>query len=204
LSKAQKAKLSNVLHRYKDHFTKERGKCNCFEYRFQLQGGLPKSRNSRPIPFALDKEVQEQIQEMPADHIIEEPYSSYVNPLTLVERNGKRVRICVDTTQVNKFMTPDTAKVPPMQTLLQRFHGANYISSPDLSTAFLHMPLENSSRQWTAFQFQNKVYQNTNYQQMHKESFIINCNTLLHVSTLLDHLQGELFCYRYTKVALYS
>jgi hypothetical protein len=28
---------------------------------------------------------------------------------------------------------------------------------------------------------------------MHKQSFIINCNTLLHVSTLLVHLQGELF-----------
>jgi hypothetical protein len=47
-------------------------------------------------------------------------------------------------------------------------------------------------------------YKNINHQQMHKESFIINCNTVLHVSTLLGHLQGELFCYRYTKVALYS
>jgi hypothetical protein len=28
---------------------------------------------------------------------------------------------------------------------------------------------------------------------MHKESFITNCNTLLHVSTLLGHLQGEVF-----------
>jgi hypothetical protein len=28
---------------------------------------------------------------------------------------------------------------------------------------------------------------------MHKESFIINCSTFLHVSTLLGHLQGELF-----------
>jgi hypothetical protein len=27
---------------------------------------------------------------------------------------------------------------------------------------------------------------------MHKESFIINRNTLLHVSALLGHLQGEL------------
>jgi hypothetical protein len=34
---------------------------------------------------------------------------------------------------------------------------------------------------------------NINHQQMHKESFIINCNTLLHVSTLPGHLQGELF-----------
>jgi hypothetical protein len=47
-------------------------------------------------------------------------------------------------------------------------------------------------------------YKNTNHQQMHKESFIINRNTLLHVSTLLGHLQGEISCYRYTKVALYS
>jgi hypothetical protein len=38
---------------------------------------------------------------------------------------------------------------------------------------------------------------------MHKESFIINCNTHIHVSTLLGHLQGEHFCYRYPKVALY-
>jgi hypothetical protein len=35
-------------------------------------------------------------------------------------------------------------------------------------------------------------YENTNHQQMYKESFVINRNTLLHVSTLLDHLQGEL------------
>jgi hypothetical protein len=28
---------------------------------------------------------------------------------------------------------------------------------------------------------------------MHKESFIIKYNTLLHVATLLGHLQGELF-----------
>jgi hypothetical protein len=32
----------------------------------------------------------------------------------------------------------------------------------------------------------------TNLQQVHKESFIINRNTLLHVSTLLGHLQEEL------------
>jgi hypothetical protein len=33
---------------------------------------------------------------------------------------------------------------------------------------------------------------NASHQQMHKGSFIINRNTLLHVSTLLGHLQGEL------------
>jgi hypothetical protein len=37
------------------------------------------------------------------------------------------------------------------------------------------------------------IVQNTDHQQMHKESFIVNRNTLLHISTLLGHLQGELF-----------
>jgi hypothetical protein len=32
------------------------------------------------------------------------------------------------------------------------------------------------------------------------KSFFINCNTLLHVSTLLGHLQGEIFRCRYTRL----
>jgi hypothetical protein len=35
------------------------------------------------------------------------------------------------------------------------------------------------------------IFKTTNHQQMHKESSIINRNTLLHVLTLLGHLQEE-------------
>ena len=136
LSESQKENLLTLILKYRDHCSKKPGRCNCFEYSYHLQGGTPKSRNSRPIPFSLRQEVQEQIEEMLADNIIEESYSSYVNPLTLVQREGKRVRICVDAREVNKFMIPDRAKVPPMQTLSQRFHGADYISTLDLSSAF--------------------------------------------------------------------
>jgi len=111
-----------------------------------VQGGIPKSRNSRPIPFALHREVQEQIEEMIADDVIEESYSSYVNPITLVQKEGRRVRICLDAREANKFMTPDRAKVPPMHMLLQGFHGDSYISTLDLSSAFLQIPLEKASR----------------------------------------------------------
>jgi hypothetical protein len=55
---------------------------------------------------------------------------------------------------------------------------------------------ENSTQSpWTfANIFLRKLttYKSTNHQQMHKESFVINYNTLLHVSTLLGHLQEEL------------
>jgi hypothetical protein len=41
---------------------------------------------------------------------------------------------------------------------------------------------------------------NFKHQQMHKEFFLVNYNTLLHVSTLLRHLQGETFRCRYTRL----
>jgi len=54
-----------------------------------MTGDMPKSRNARPISFALRAQVKEQIQEMLKDNILAKSFSDYVNPLTLVERPGK-------------------------------------------------------------------------------------------------------------------
>jgi hypothetical protein len=42
------------------------------------------------------------------------------------------------------------------------------------------------------------MQKNFKHQQMHKEFILVSYNTLLHVSTLLGHLQGETFRCRYT------
>jgi hypothetical protein len=126
-----------------------------------MQGGLPKSSNGHPIPFLLQREVREQIEEMVKNDILEISHSPYVNPLTIIQRKAKPVRICVDARQVNKQMVPDRTKTRPAHELLQRFHGAKYISSIDLNNAFLQIPLEESSRIWTAFNFEGQTYQFT-------------------------------------------
>jgi hypothetical protein len=59
---------------------------------------------------------------MVEDGILEESYLDYVNPLTLVHRENKPVRICVDARDVNRHMTPDKVKVAPMGELLQHFY----------------------------------------------------------------------------------
>jgi hypothetical protein len=91
LSEFQRERLSTLLLRYREYFSRRPRKCTCYEYKFQLQGGVLKSQNGRPIPFSLRREVQEQIEEILADNISEESYSSYVNPLILVQREGERV-----------------------------------------------------------------------------------------------------------------
>jgi len=65
------------------------------------------------VPFSLQREAREQIEEIVKNYILEISHSPYVNPLTIIETKDKPVRICVDARQVNKQMVPDTAKTPP-------------------------------------------------------------------------------------------
>ena len=58
-------------------------------------------------------------------------------------------------------MVADRTKVMPMRELLQKNYGAKYITSLDLSSAFLQIPHEQFSRRWTAIQFESNVYQFT-------------------------------------------
>ena len=160
MSDFQKEQLYALLLRYKSHLTKRPARCNRFEYKFEMTGDMPKSRNARQIPFALRAQVREQIQEMLRDDILENSFSDYANPLILVERPGKGIRICIDARRVNAQMILDRLKVDPMKELLQRFHGSKFITTIDLSSAFLQVPLQISSRKWTSFQFGNQVYQN--------------------------------------------
>ena len=90
LSPQQQEDLYNVLVKYQRHLTKRPGKCTKFEYELKIEGSIPTSANSRPIPFALKDQVRDQIQAILNDDILEESFSSYIKPLTLVVRERNR------------------------------------------------------------------------------------------------------------------
>ena len=64
LTAEQQEDLYKVLAKYRQQLTKRPGKCTQFEYEFKIEGSVPYTANSRPIPFALRNQVPEQIQEM--------------------------------------------------------------------------------------------------------------------------------------------
>jgi hypothetical protein len=138
---------------------------------------------------------------MHKDGVVEESFSAYINLLTLFIREAKQLRICVDARKINRQMIADRTKVLPLRELIQIFHGASYITSLDVSSAFLQVPLTETSRQSTAFQFQGKVYQFKTVRYEFKNSlsaFIralekvlgddkINDNLVMYVDDLLIH-----------------
>jgi hypothetical protein len=107
--------------------------------------------HTRPIPFSVKLAVREQIRQMMPDNVLEISTSSRVNPLTIVLRDGKGPRICVDSRKMNRYTLHDRARVSPIQDLLQQFHGSKFIASIDLSSAFVKTSLKKESRKCTSF-----------------------------------------------------
>jgi hypothetical protein len=161
LTSEQKTELLNDLLTYKNSFTAKPGRCKAFQYEFKVEPKEQLVGHSRPIPFAVRGAVRAQIKQLLYDKIIEPSDSSYLNPLTIVLREGKSPRICLDARKVNRWTMPDRTRVAPINELLQQFHRSKFITSIDLSSAFLQILLGLSSRKFTAFLHEGQIYQYT-------------------------------------------
>jgi hypothetical protein len=158
LNVVQKRQLYEILVKYISHMTTTPRRCNLFSNKFQVNADKPIVGYSRPIPFATRPAVREKINQMMKDGILEISTSPILNPLTVVSKEGKSIRICVDARKVNQFTVPDRERSQPLHELLQRFNGARYLTSLDLSSAYLQVELQEESRKYTAFLFDSTVY----------------------------------------------
>lgn len=77
----------------------------------------------------------------------------------LVRKPGK-VRLCLDSRKVNEVTQKDAYPLPHIDGILSRLPRAEFISSLDLKDAFWQIPLEEKSREKTAFTIPNRpLYQ---------------------------------------------
>jgi hypothetical protein len=112
LDGSQKGRLIDLLSKYRKCFTGRPGKCNVFEYQFRVNEDRPIVGYSRPIPFAVRRAVRNQIKQMLQDDILEYSDSPFLNPLTVVSKEGKKIRICVDARKINQHTVPDRERTP--------------------------------------------------------------------------------------------
>jgi hypothetical protein len=146
LNEIQKRELFSLFLKYKDSFTVRPGKFRNFSCRFDVNCPDPLVGYSRPVPFSVRKAGRAQTEQMKRDGTLEISTFTHLNPFTIVMREGKTPRICLDARKVNKYMTADRARVQPINELLQQFHGASFICGIDLSSAFLQAELAPESR----------------------------------------------------------
>lgn len=113
----------------------------------------PKIINRRCYPLNPRKKalMYECITEMLEAGVIEPTTSAYSSPPVLVERPGKKPRFCVDYRELNSITTDESSGLPRIPDALKDLSQAKVFSILDLKSGYWQIPLEEQSKDLTAF-----------------------------------------------------
>jgi hypothetical protein len=141
--------------------TQEFGCITRFQHRPMVDPTVkPVRQPLRRLPLALHDEVSAELQQMIKLDLIEKiDASQWVSNVVPIRKKDKKLRVCIDLTNVNKAIIPDTYPLPTQDELTSQLAGATVFSKIDLRWGYLQIKLAEDSRHLTAFITHDGVYQ---------------------------------------------
>ena len=91
--------------------------------------------------------------------LIRRSNSPYINPLVTAIKKDGSVRVCLDARKLNKNLLKDHEAPPSIEEIFQNCQGIKFMSTFDLNSSFHQIPLHEESRKYTAFIFENNIYE---------------------------------------------
>lgn len=155
----EKSEVSKLLEEHEDVFSSEPGLGLVEPYQIRVTDESPYKLKHYPIKPTILPAVQKEIQRMLELGIIEPASSCFVNPMVVVPKKNGSVRVCLDARRINARTIPEYDAPPRVEDILYDSVGTKCISTLDLTSSFWQIPLHKNSRQYTAFVFENIVYQ---------------------------------------------
>ena len=171
-------KLKQLLGRHAYTFAAdetELGRCEVLKHEIRIKpSASPCFRRPYRVSPEVEKEVERQLENLLKQGVIEEVDSpKWSNPLLTVVKGVKKsqkhvskpssgIRICIDYRALNaaSYRTHDKIILPTARELIDTIGKAKpkFISALDLRAGFWQISLEESSRDYTAFNWMRKFY----------------------------------------------
>ena len=116
-----------------------------------LPGATPVFSRARPIPVKLRDQVKLELQRLVETGKLTKVFSSdYASPIVVCFKKNGDVRICGDfSVHINKHLDPVQSPLPTVDDVMSRTGRATVFSQIDLMNAFLQLPLDEVSKQFT-------------------------------------------------------
>lgn len=129
------------------------------QHKIVLQDEWKNKPPVRQFPYTMSPKIQSlvaiELQRLLDTGILERSHSDWsLNCVPVVKPN--KVRLCLDARKINERTVRDAYPLPHPGRILGQLPKAKYLSTIDLSEAFLQVPLEKESRKYTAFSVQGK------------------------------------------------
>ena len=155
----EKKQLEDLLWKHKAVFRKTPGRLTTYQHRLLVKENQAFIGKSYPVPIAYRDKVDQEIKRMLEMGIIQRSSSPYINPIVPVIKKDGTVRLCLDARKLNDILLEDWECPEPAEILFQRCKGIKVMSSLDMTSSFWQVPLEENSKQYTAFQYRGKSYE---------------------------------------------
>jgi len=158
VSSSLKEEFKSILYSNEDIFTNYLGEIKGAEHYIKVIKDEPFYVKNFPIPVAIEKEVDVEIEKMIQLGIIEESHSKFISGLVPVKKKDGTVRICFDGRKINKMIEPDYLAPLPVNELLMKCGNAAVFSTLDLTSSYWQIPLNKESRKYVSFIYRDKTY----------------------------------------------
>ena len=151
LSRDEALKASAILRKHSQVLTKKLGKTSFILYKIRLKDDIPVSSS----PFLLCppkmETTRQLVNKLVEDDVVELSTSSYASPAFPVPKTDNKWRLVVDYRRLNKKIQFENIPVPDMKTAFSFFGNAKYFCVIDLNQAYHQIPLDERSKEITAF-----------------------------------------------------
>ncbi|XP_055584826.1 uncharacterized protein LOC129737691 [Uranotaenia lowii] len=112
----------------------------------------PVRKNPYPWSPHIHAKVQRALDNLIRDDIVEPSESDWALPIIPVaKRDTSEVRLCLDARKLNERSKRDAYPLPHQDRILSHLGPVRFLTTIDLSQAFLQIPLNPKSRKYTAF-----------------------------------------------------
>ena len=184
-----KEKSLNLLVEYHDIFTLEDGEIGCTkvaEHKIEVTDPRPFKERLRNIPSGLLDEVKEHLDHMLNVGAIKPSKSASSSTVVLVCKKDRGLRFCIGFWKLNTQTRKDTFPLPRIHNTIDALSGSKYYTTVDLLSGFWQTPMEESSKQYTAFTIGTLGF-------FHCECMLFGlCNAPATFQQLMTNCQGEL------------
>ena len=138
----------------------ELGETNLVEHVIDTGEAKPAKSLPRRLPYALRRELEEELVRLESTGCIEPSTSPYASGLVLVRKKDGTLRVCVDYRQVNKDTVPDRYPMPRVDELVDAIgrRKGKYFTTLDLMKGYHQVKMDEQSKPKTAFTCHQGLY----------------------------------------------
>ena len=158
----QQAEVLEMLTKHTKAFSagdSDIGLAGVTSHKIRLTDDTPIYQRPRRFPQPINDELERQCKELLEADIIETSKSPWSSPIVPVQKKDGSTRMCIDYRKLNAQTKSDKFPVPNLLDSIFGLHGTKFFTKLDLVRGYYQIPLDESSKELTAFSTQRNHWQ---------------------------------------------